>query len=75
MLLEWEEVYEDMFYGTLNSEVERIWTNGKQVIFDVDVVAESTLKHFSVQPFPCGSIMKGIEKSIEGRKLLKFTKR
>lgn len=35
--LEWEEVYRDNFYGTLRSEVERIWTNGKHVIFDIDV--------------------------------------
>ena len=35
--LEWEEVYRDNFYGTLNSEVARIWTNGKHVIFDIDV--------------------------------------
>ena len=48
--LEWEEVYEDMFYGTLKSEVERIWANGKQVIFDVDVVGGINIKkHFSVQ--------------------------
>ena len=35
--LEWEEVYRDNFYGTLNSEVERIWDMGKHVIFDIDV--------------------------------------
>ena len=35
--LEWEEVYRDNFYGTLNSEVERIWAKGKHVIFDIDV--------------------------------------
>jgi len=35
--LEWEEVYRDNFYGTLNSEVERIWGMGKHVIFDIDV--------------------------------------
>ena len=36
-MLEWEEVYEDAFYGTLRSEVERIWSKGNCVIFDVDV--------------------------------------
>lgn len=36
-LLEWEEVYSDTFYGTLKSEVERIWSDGNHVIFDVDV--------------------------------------
>jgi guanylate kinase len=35
--LEWEEVYRDNFYGTLKSEVKRIWANGKNVIFDIDV--------------------------------------
>ncbi|WP_188649980.1 guanylate kinase [Yeosuana aromativorans] len=35
--LEWEEVYRDNFYGTLRSEVERIWAMGKHVIFDIDV--------------------------------------
>lgn len=35
--LEWEEVYRDTFYGTLKSEVERIWAKGKNVIFDIDV--------------------------------------
>lgn len=35
--LEWEEVYRDNFYGTLKTEVERIWANGKTVIFDIDV--------------------------------------
>ena len=35
--MEWEEVYEGNFYGTLKSEIERIWQSGKNVIFDVDV--------------------------------------
>lgn len=35
--LEWEEVYANNFYGTLKSEVERIWAKGKHVIFDIDV--------------------------------------
>ncbi len=35
--LEWEEVYRDNFYGTLKTEVERIWAKGKHVIFDIDV--------------------------------------
>ncbi|TYA60202.1 guanylate kinase [Formosa maritima] len=35
--LEWEEVYRDNFYGTLKTEVERIWARGKHVIFDIDV--------------------------------------
>ncbi len=35
--VEWEEVYDNNFYGTLKSEIERIWTEGKHVIFDIDV--------------------------------------
>ena len=35
--LEWEEVYRDNFYGTLKTEVERIWALGKHIIFDIDV--------------------------------------
>lgn len=35
--LEWEEVYRDNFYGTLKTEIERIWSIGKHVIFDIDV--------------------------------------
>jgi guanylate kinase len=42
--LEWEEVYPDNFYGTLKSEVERIWNDGKHVIFDIDVVGGLNIK-------------------------------
>ncbi len=43
--LEWEEVYRDNFYGTLKSEVERIWKEGKHVIFDIDVVGGLDIKN------------------------------
>ena len=43
--LEWEEVYEGNFYGTLRSEVERIWAKGKHVIFDIDVIGGINLKN------------------------------
>jgi guanylate kinase len=42
--LEWEEVYRDNFYGTLKSEVERLWASGKNVIFDIDVVGGLRIK-------------------------------
>ena len=42
--VEFEEVYHDKFYGTLKSEVERTWSEGKVVIFDVDVVGGVNLK-------------------------------
>ena len=42
--VEWEEVYRDNFYGTLKSEVERIWSSGKNVIFDIDVAGGLRIK-------------------------------
>ncbi len=42
--LEWEEVYRDNFYGTLKTEIERIWALGKNVIFDIDVVGGLRIK-------------------------------
>jgi guanylate kinase len=42
--VEWEEVYRDNFYGTLKSEVERIWAMGKNVIFDIDVAGGLRIK-------------------------------
>lgn len=42
--VEWEEVYEDHFYGTLHSEVERIRNNGNHVLFDVDVIGGVHIK-------------------------------
>ena len=43
--LEYEEVYAGTYYGTLRSEVERIWAEGKNVIFDIDVQGGLNLKH------------------------------
>ncbi len=42
--VEWEEVYKDQFYGTLKSELQRIWNKGNHVVFDVDVVGGVNLK-------------------------------
>ena len=42
--LEWEEVYIDNFYGTLKTEVDRIWAKGKHVIFDIDVAGGLRIK-------------------------------
>lgn len=44
--VEWEEVYEGNFYGTLKSEIDRIWREGKNVIFDVDVKGGLNLKKY-----------------------------
>jgi guanylate kinase len=44
--VEWEEVYEGNFYGTLKSEVERVWKEGRNVVFDVDVKGGLNLKKY-----------------------------
>lgn len=44
--IEWEEVYAGNFYGTLKTEIERIWAAGKHVIFDVDVKGGLNLKNY-----------------------------
>lgn len=44
--VEYEEVYTDRFYGTLKSEVERIWTAGHVIVFDVDVKGGVNLKKY-----------------------------
>ena len=43
--VEWEEVYKDQYYGTLKTELERIWTEGKTVIFDLDVMGALNIKN------------------------------
>ena len=42
--LEYEEVYQDTFYGTLTSELDRLWSSGKQVLFDIDVKGGVNIK-------------------------------
>jgi len=42
--IEWEEVYDNTFYGTLKTEVERIWKQGKHVVFDIDVKGGMAIK-------------------------------
>jgi guanylate kinase len=42
--VEWEEVYEGQYYGTLRAEIERLWSEGKHVLFDVDVKGALRLK-------------------------------
>lgn len=42
--VEYEEVYENQFYGTLKSEIERLWDSGKHVLFDIDVKGALSIK-------------------------------
>lgn len=44
--VEWEEVYRGAFYGTLKSEIDRLWSEGKHVLFDVDVKGGINLKKY-----------------------------
>jgi len=44
--VEWEQVYPGQFYGTLKSEIERVWQTGKHVVFDVDVKGGLNIKKF-----------------------------
>jgi guanylate kinase len=44
--IEWEEVYAGNFYGTLKSEIDRVWRTGKHVVFDVDVKGGLKLKEY-----------------------------
>ena len=43
--LEWQEVYENQYYGTLKSELVRLWAEGKHVIFDIDVQGAVNVKN------------------------------
>jgi guanylate kinase len=42
--VEYEEVYDNQFYGTLKSEIDRLWASGKSVLFDVDVKGAFSVK-------------------------------
>ena len=69
--IEWEEVYEDHFYGTLKAEIERIWKSDKAVIFDVDVVGGINLKkHFgedALSIFVMPPSIRALEERLKGR--------
>jgi guanylate kinase len=61
--LEWEEVYQDNYYGTLHSEIKRIWNNNHHVIFDVDVKGGLNLKkHFGKNALAIFVMPPGIDK-------------
>ena len=62
--LEWEEVYPGCFYGTLKSELERIWKAGHAVVFDVDVVMRRSALRLCTVP-GCREIRGGTGDSAE----------
>lgn len=70
--LEWEEVYSGTMYGTLRSEVERIWEKGNAVIFDMDVIGGLNLKSLygdnALSVFVMPPSMEELEKRLRGRK-------
>ena len=42
--IEWEEVYQDQYYGTLKSEVNRVWNEEKHIVFDIEVKGATNIK-------------------------------
>jgi guanylate kinase len=70
--VEWEEVYQDNYYGTLKSEIERIWMKNKVVIFDVDVIGGLNLKKYfgdkALSVFVQPPSMQELEKRLRSRK-------
>jgi len=70
--VECEEVYKDNYYGTLKSELNRIWTLGKTVVFDVDVVGGLNLKKIfkdnALAIFVNPPSLEVLEKRLRGRK-------
>jgi len=71
--LEYEEVYSGTYYGTLRSEVERIWKSGKNVIFDIDVQGGLNLKHQFKQQALAVFVMPPSIKILEERLQLRQT--
>ena len=69
--IEWEEVYKNQLYGTLKSEIDRIWANGNHVLFDVDVKGGINLKnifgHNAISIFIMPPSVKELEKRLVQR--------
>jgi len=70
-LLEWEEVYPGCFYGTLLSEIDRIWQKGHTVVFDVDVIGGINIKkkfgHDALSIFIQAPSVEELQKRLIGR--------
>jgi len=71
--VEWEEVYENQYYGTLKSEINRIWTSGKSVLFDVDVKGGINLKKIFCDQAASIFIMPPSVEELEKRLLARAT--
>jgi guanylate kinase len=71
--VEWEEVYKDYYYGTLKSEMERIWSNGYHILFDVDVKGAINLKKIyllkAISVFIMPPSLKELEKRLRLRRM------
>lgn len=69
--IEYEQVYEGLYYGTLKAEIERIESAGKQVLFDVDVKGGLNLKRIlgdrAVSIFICPPSIEELRRRLEGR--------
>ena len=69
--IEWEEVYKDQLYGTLKSEIDRIWSHGNHVLFDVDVKGGINLKdifkHDAISIFIMPPSTNELEKRLQHR--------
>lgn len=69
--VEWEEVYAGSYYGTLKSEMERIWSKGNHVVFDVDVKGGVNLKKLfgdrALAIFVMPPSVEELRKRLEGR--------
>jgi guanylate kinase len=70
---EWQEVYRDQLYGTLKSEIERIWADKKHVIFDVDAKGGINLKNIFGNKAISIFIMPPSVKELEKRLLRRAT--
>jgi guanylate kinase len=66
--IEWEEVYKDQLYGTLKSEIDRIWSHGNHVLFDVDVKGginlKNIFKHEAISIFIMPPSLKELERRL-----------
>jgi guanylate kinase len=69
--VEWQEVYQDHFYGTLKTEIDRIWNNGNHVIFDVDAKGGINLKNIFGNKAAALFIMPPSVKELETRLIVR----